>query len=290
MFNVKNKINIVATILVRNEEDIIQKNIEHHINQGVTQFIITDNGSTDKTKEIIEKFPEVKEIIDEPEHTHNQSKWVTKMAQIACKLNPDWIIHLDADEFWCGFGNLRTIEASHASSPRMYLHPPRNCEFDLENMKFYLDFDHFYDLKGECKVFHRPDPDVIIEHGNHGFTNKKDILYTHQIWRHHYPVRSYEQFVKKTIEGHEALERRGSVCERWKKWYDLYNFGQLKSLYLKICQSWENMIKNPNKDYLMGLLEFWSPPEVISYMQSKNLLPNIGEWPKTKQWRLNDQD
>lgn len=290
MFNIKNKINIVATLLVRNEEDIIASNIEHHINQGISKFIVTDNGSKDKTKEIIQKYPEVIEIIDEPEHIHHQAKWVTNMARLACKLNPDWIVHLDADEFWCGFGNLRTINAPYASSPRMYLHPPKNEKFSLEEMKYYLDFDKFYDLKGECKVFHRPDPDICIEHGNHGFENRKDVLYTHYIWRHHYPVRSYEQFVKKTIQGHEALERRGSICERWKKWYDLYNFGQLKSLYMAICNSWTKMIEKPNKESLLKLLEFWSPPEVIEYVKNKNILPDIGEWPKTKQYRLGDQD
>lgn len=287
MFNFKNKNNIVATLLVRNEQDIISQNLEHHINQGISKFIVTDNGSTDNTKSIIEKYPEVVEIIDQPELTHHQSKWVTNMARIACKLNPNWIVHLDADELWCGFSSLRTIDVAYVSSPRMYLHPPTNCEFNLENMKYYLDFDNFYDLKGECKVLHRPDPDIVIEHGNHGFGNNKDVLYSHSVWRHHYPVRSYDQFVKKTIQGHEALEKRGSICERWKKWYDLYNFGQLKSLYNKICESWQQMIEKPNKQSLMGLLEFWSPPEVISYIEKKNLLPNIGEWPKTKQYKLN---
>ena len=289
MFQVKPKINIVATLLVRNEEDIIGKNIEHHINQGITKFIVTNNGSTDKTKQIIEKYPEVIEILDEPDLTHDQSKWVTNMARLACKLNPDWIVHLDADEFWCGFNNLRTLNCKKASSPRMFLHPPNNCEFDYENMRFYLDFDNFYDLKGECKVIHRPDPEIIIQHGNHGYQDNTDVHYTHSVWRHHYPIRSYKQFVKKTIEGHEALAKRGAVCERWKKWYDLYNFGQLKNLYDKVCNSWNKMIIHPNKESLMSLLEFWSPPEVISYISNKHILPNIGEWPKSKQYNINNQ-
>ena len=46
---------IVATILVKDEEDIIGSNIEHHINQGVTHFILTNNRSKYKTLQIVEK-------------------------------------------------------------------------------------------------------------------------------------------------------------------------------------------------------------------------------------------
>ena len=67
MFTIKPQIKIVGTILSRDEEDIIGANIEHHINQGVTHFIVTNNNSKDRTRQIIEKYPEVVEIIDECE-------------------------------------------------------------------------------------------------------------------------------------------------------------------------------------------------------------------------------
>src|SRR4051812_8210794 len=119
----RNKEYIVATILVKNEEDIIGANIEHHINQGVSKFIITDNGSTDATATIASRYPEVVEIISESDDCHNQSLWVTRMARLACKLKPDWIIHLDADELWMGLGNLR-CDCEVFGSTKMYLHPP----------------------------------------------------------------------------------------------------------------------------------------------------------------------
>lgn len=280
MFQLNSNLKIVATILAKDEEDIIGKNIEHHINQGVKHFIITNNRSKDKTKNIIESYPEVCEIIEEQGEDHNQSEWVTKMARLACKLKPDWIIHLDADEFWCGLNNLKNIPVRYVSSPRMFLHPPAGCEFDQIKMRYYLDFENFHELPGECKVAHRPDPDIVIKHGNHSFDGINNVHYANTIWRHHYPIRSYSQFIKKAVEGHESLLRRGAICDRWKKWYDLYNFGLLEDLYKKVCQSWSNMIKKPNKEDLANLLEFWSTPDTINYIIGKNLLPNIGEWPK----------
>lgn len=274
MLSSRNNVKIVATILAKNEEDIIGRTIEHHISQGVSQFIVTDNASNDRTRSIIEKYPEVVEIIDEREDDHNQSKWVTRMARMACKLKPDWIIHLDADELWCGLSSLRGMESNYIGSTKMLLHPP-----SIGEMRHYLDFSNISSFKEECKVAHRPDGTIQITHGNHGFHGVSNIEFTKKIWRHHYPVRNYNQFVKKAL-GHESLIKRNSICERWKNWYDLHKQGKLEELYHLICKHWQSMIASPNKEDLIKLLEFWSPQEVIDFFNTNNVLPEIGEWPK----------
>lgn len=276
----KSPLNIAATIMCRNEEDIIGANIEHHINQGVKWFVVTNNNSTDTTRNILSKYPEVKEIIDSDDDTHNQSKCVTKMAKIANKLKPDWIIHLDADELWSGLTRLRDTDHNAFGSVRMFLHPPVNSDFDLNKMRYYLDFSAT-GLQDECKVGHRPDDDVVITHGNHGFADKRPMLFTTEIWRHHYPVRSCEQFVRKTVEGHEALSRRNAICERWEKWYNLHRDGKLEQFYHDICTTWTNMVESPNTSDLTYLLNFWSTPEVVWLFHQTNILPTIGQWPRT---------
>lgn len=274
-----NKLNIkiIATLLIKNEEDIISKNIEHHINQGISQFIITDNSSTDKTRSIIEKYPEVIDIIDEPDDSHRQSEWVTRMARLACKYNPDWIVHVDGDELWCGLSNLRLIKDNYISSTKMFLHPPTNSDFDLLNMKHYLNFENIPGLDGESKVAHRPDLDVTITFGNHGFLGNKNPFFTKSIWRHHYPIRSYKQFLQK-IQGHKALERRNSVLERWKKWHELNEKNELKDCYLRLCNIWQIMIENPNKKDLLELLEFWSTKDVCQFFRDNEFMPVIGSY------------
>jgi glycosyltransferase involved in cell wall biosynthesis len=273
----KPSLKIVATILAKDEEDIIAQNIEHHISQGVSQFIITNNRSKDKTAEIASRYKEVVEIIEEPDETHNQSRSVTRMAQLACKLNPDWIIHLDADELWCGLSQLRNIEASAFGSVKMYLHPPKQLSFNLEHFRHYLDFKDL--LPEECKVGHRPDPDIQITHGNHAIVNR-EMQFTQQIWRHHYPIRSYKQFLNKTIDGHLALMKRNAPCERWKKWYDLFQAGTLDTFYDHVCNHWETMIDNPNTEAFMFLLNMWATPEVVRLFQESKILPSIGQWPR----------
>lgn len=272
MFNIRPSTKIVATILMKDEEDIIAANIEHHIQQGVSQFIITDNNSSDKSRSIAEKYPEVIEIIDEPENTHNQTKWVTRMAQMACKLSPDWIVHLDADEFWCGLMSLRGHPGKVVTSECMYLHPPTSNG----DMRYYLDFNHI-PIPQECKIVHRPDPNFVITHGNHGVENCDDIEFTRKVYRHHYPVRSYEQWARKA-KGHEALSRRKSICERWEKWYNLLQEDKLEKEYQKLTDLWGEMIKNPQHAAFLDILAFWAEPEIIDFFKNNPKLPRIGEW------------
>ncbi len=265
---VKNPTYIVATILAKNEEDIIGKNIEHHINQGISHFIVTDNNSTDATRSIVQKYPEVKEIIDEQGDNHDQSTWVTHMARLACRLNPDWIVHLDADELWMGLGNLKRMDCFAFSSTSMYLHPPA---LTFDEMRHYLDFDEL-DLPGECKVGHRPDPEIVLFHGNHGFNRL--VVETKDIWRHHYPIRSYEQFRTKAL-GHEALKRRNAICERWEKWHNLLQGDKLSEVYDLVCRSWARYRRHPNHEDLINMMRFWSTKDVVGNMKE---LPKVGKY------------
>ena len=47
---------LAMTLIVRNEADIIEDNLRYHRAQGVDFFIVLDNGSTDGTVEILERY------------------------------------------------------------------------------------------------------------------------------------------------------------------------------------------------------------------------------------------
>lgn len=44
------------TLLVKNEEGMLEENLQFHKAMGVDGFIITDNNSTDSTPDIIRKY------------------------------------------------------------------------------------------------------------------------------------------------------------------------------------------------------------------------------------------
>lgn len=99
------------TILAKDEIDIIEQNILFHKAHGVDAFIVTDNDSTDGTREVFQKYKDkgwILDLIDEPSDNYAQIDWVHRMIMKAKEHSPDWIINADADEFWISkTGNLK---------------------------------------------------------------------------------------------------------------------------------------------------------------------------------------
>jgi hypothetical protein len=91
------------TILVRDAEDLIETNLRYHRAQGVDLFLVGDNGSTDRTLEILEPYREAGLV--ELEHVEGSPREVwsegrTMLARKAHEMGADWVIHDDHDEFW----------------------------------------------------------------------------------------------------------------------------------------------------------------------------------------------
>ena len=65
------------TLLVKNEESMLEENLLFHKAMGVDSFIITDNNSTDSTPEIIRKYKQkgwIKEVIEEKATDYEQKR------------------------------------------------------------------------------------------------------------------------------------------------------------------------------------------------------------------------
>ncbi|TML92005.1 MAG: hypothetical protein E6G06_07650 [Actinobacteria bacterium] len=125
---------LVMTLLVRDEEDIVEDHLVYHLNQGVDFVVATDNKSVDGTRDVLDRFQRLGyvEVIDEPDDTYDQWRWVTRMARrAAIEHGADWVINSDADELWWPkSGDLRSVlEAVPArygivTAPRVNLVPP----------------------------------------------------------------------------------------------------------------------------------------------------------------------
>src|SRR5947207_14890834 len=93
---------VVMTLLVRNEADIVDEHIGFHLAVGVDLVIAADNGSTDGTTEILEKYAGNGHLhrISLPD-PFSQIDVVTQLARLAAiRFGADWVINSDADEFW----------------------------------------------------------------------------------------------------------------------------------------------------------------------------------------------
>jgi glycosyltransferase involved in cell wall biosynthesis len=95
----------------RNEADIIRTNVLHHLSQGIDRFLILDNGSTDGTTDLLAElargFP-----VEWRRHVGHfrQRELLTRLAREAFVRGADWVISVDADEFWYApRGTMRTV-------------------------------------------------------------------------------------------------------------------------------------------------------------------------------------
>jgi glycosyltransferase involved in cell wall biosynthesis len=109
-------IKIVAVMIVRNEVELLETNIRYHAAQGVAEFRIVDNGSSDGTRELLRELSQRLNLLwKRDEGPFRQSDTATDLALEAFHAGADWILPVDADEFWSA-GHLRLADALEASS------------------------------------------------------------------------------------------------------------------------------------------------------------------------------
>jgi hypothetical protein len=215
------------TLLVRNEEDILEPLLDYHLAQGVDAFVAMDNGSADRTPEILRAYEQrgVLEILPcEDSRRFLQSAYVTRMARHASAAHgADWVIDGDADEFfWPAFGSLKDVLAA---VPERYgaIEVPRNDMLPpLPGAPSLLEGLTTREAVsvGETghrllhKVVHRGHPEVEVAHGNHWATAPGglevappaeliDVL--------HVPTRDYAQLERRVRQMGEALEHTPEV-------------------------------------------------------------------------------
>ena len=237
------------SILVRNEDDIIEDNILFHLHHGVDAFVISDNASTDGTRDILNKLARNYpiHIIDRPNGEYLQSAWVTEMAQIGYKMfNAHWVINNDADEFWLPLngdiksylshkdtvitvsrGNMLISERGkdyyestwRVATPITY--PPETQADISTKMSLLL-------LPLLPKVIVNPRGMLYVRGGNHGayhICKKLGSRVENNIFIYHFQIRSYEKFVADAKQGAALLKnnpavRMGSHLRRWAKMWE----------------------------------------------------------------------
>lgn len=231
--------NLVMTLLVRDEEDIIRENIEFHLSQGVNYFIVTDNRSIDRTADILREYEKkgIVRYIFEGDDNYDQHKWVTRMAIMAfVEHGADWVINNDADEFWWPlFGNLVDTfkripsDLNLVEADRMDFVMREDSEMPFYHRMVYGKTDSINSLgqKLPAKVAHRGSAKIKVTQGNHwvtGFGNSKIVRGVIDIL--HYPMRSPSQFVNKIKKGGAAYERNETLSEQegstWRRLYSEY--------------------------------------------------------------------
>ena len=163
------------TLLVRDEEDILDSNLRYHLAQGVDFVIAIDNGSRDGSLQILQRYADggllhlTRE--DSSDVRGMQQQWLTRAARLAAtELGADWVIHADADEFWWPAAG--TLKDALGAIPARYegVNVPR-ADFVLVPGEEESFFERMTVREtrsgGSPKVAHRGLADIVVSGGSH---------------------------------------------------------------------------------------------------------------------------
>lgn len=215
------------TMMVRDEADVIEAMIVHHVNQGIDRFIVTDNGSVDGTTSILNRYAQAG-LVDlriDPVHRKQQSTAVTSMARDAyTQYGADWVINADADEFWVSKSGSLTVKQALEETPSSIQSftapvidmtgPPARAGTGL-NRLIYRDNRTDAELR-RVGLFAHSTPDAVhighasveVAQGNH----KVSLASLGQPPEHamiealHFSWRSWEQFSQKVANAGRAYK------------------------------------------------------------------------------------
>jgi len=264
------RMNIVMTLLVRDEADVLESNLRYHLAQGVAFFVAMDNNSADESAEILRRYESagflhlMPQPAGEKFSTHGGA-WRTRMARMAAtSFNADWVINNDADEFWWpARGDLTDVFSAvpepfsllSAHRPEFIGRPDGPGSF-TERLVVRQRVSHT-----PRKVAHRARADISIGRGVHKVKaiqgsdarqppyhfpgrvvdralraddlGEEDRLLLAPMWPVrilHYPLRSFEQY-KRRVEVN-LHEFRDSPRSRVLRRY--YEEGRLAELYTRM--------------------------------------------------------
>ncbi len=206
---------LVMTLLARDEADVIDAQLDFHLNAGVDFVIAIDNLSQDGTTEILESYARDGHLhlIREDSEYLRQAEWTTRMGRLAASdFGADWVIHSDADEFWWPRGEslkdvLTSIPARYGIVRALLRHfvprPDGESSF-AERMTVRMSAqapinDPRSLFRPNLKVVHRADPNVAVSIGTQRLVDSPlaPLRGWYPIEFFHFPVRSLEQCKRK---------------------------------------------------------------------------------------------
>jgi hypothetical protein len=103
---------VYGVSMVRNEADVIRLNVLYHLALGIDRMVVVDNGSTDGTDEVLQQLSLQHAGVrwSRDDGPFLPSRIMTKLAREAFEEGADWVVPIDADEFWhAPGGDLRRV-------------------------------------------------------------------------------------------------------------------------------------------------------------------------------------
>ena len=232
---------VAAIMMVKDEADIIGLNLCWLYHQGVRRFVVTDNGSTDETRDALVAFRAARAdaelvIVDDPLVSFVQSRKTTGMFRLAASLWADleWVFPLDADEFLVagrGFGALFELpgQIEAVTIPKV-VHVRHRMGGEVETVLGRMGWrTPVFAVPPKSAV--RASLDLTVGPGNHAIGRRDGEAPLYRgglglgLYCREFQTRSFEHLVRKVVNGGRAVrqaraEGRAEGGEHWLTWLD----------------------------------------------------------------------
>jgi len=205
---------LVMTLLVRDEEDIVDAQLAFHLSAGVDFVVAIDHDSRDATTEILEKYVSQGSLHRIPKTgTIREIEWRTHLARIAASaFAADWVLNSDADQFWWPQGgDLKEVldevprrYGSIRAFDRVFIPRPDDGSHFAERMTVRLAAPAPINSPASTfrpllRVVHRADAGVRVARGSHSISGADLAVLPswHPLEVLHFPWRSPTQLARK---------------------------------------------------------------------------------------------
>lgn len=246
--------NALFVSMVKNEADIIGECLTNAYQVGLRNYIIANNGSTDRTREKIQEFSKSHPdclvlVLDDPikgywQATKTNLLWrFGKEYAAMTGVKIDWILPIDGDEILVQVDPAHDLldildRATHqgkkiAVNMWCTATPASVMEQLPEDADLSRTFDVVsgYDQSPNTKVFIRADENIHLEMGNHfavgamGKIGDAFVPAEYGFFMLHHPYRSRSQWRSKITNGYQALiasDLARSAGGHWRTSYENY--------------------------------------------------------------------
>jgi Glycosyl transferase family 2 len=192
-----------AISMVRNEIDVLPTVLDHLEAQGVDHVLVSDNGSTDGTLELLEERAADGRLhlARDQEPAFYQAAKLTVLAHAARRSGAEWVVPFDADELWFARDgllgdDLRRQEADGLGARLFNTFPTPSGGWAMDP------------TTGLGKVAFRSHRLAVISSGNHRVDRPGPRLEgdASPLRIAHLPWRSFDQFAAKLRQGAQAYQ------------------------------------------------------------------------------------
>ncbi len=254
---------IVLITMPYDQVDIVEDFLDWHLDLGIDLILALDGGSTDGTRDVLERYARTKRVVwfALPERDMTKYSIADQLAAMARdRYEADWIIYCDVDEFVCTRGKgLRTVLAESdregitlLNLPRRTMTGPLIPPHRRATEVLTLRIDRTVVPTPEQQIsWDLPVPFAFLEVGGHialrsaaigsfaGGMHSATVTWgtsaTSDLYILHYAIRGYEELRQKVRNTEKWLEDNPHLSLgwgwHWRRWIQLEKAGRLREDY-----------------------------------------------------------